>query len=90
MRYLPFAFALTRGSELARVVRAAAEDPRRRALCPTCGGRMPIHPEVAEQTVRCPHCWRWQRVAEDPQTPWRLSDSAVLALRRTRAWARHL
>ncbi|HSU07240.1 MAG TPA: hypothetical protein VLI93_16880 [Acetobacteraceae bacterium] len=88
MRYLPFAF--TRSSELARAIRSAAEDPQRRTLCGTCGGRMPIRPEVAEQTVRCPHCWRWQQVTSDAATPWRLSESAALALRRTRSWVRQV
>ena len=87
MRYLPF--ALVCGPELARVIRSAAEDPQRRTLCATCGGRIQIRPERVTQTVRCPHCWRWQPVTADPARPWRLSESAALRLRRTRAWARH-
>lgn len=88
MKFLPF--PVIHRSELARAIRAAAQDPQRRALCDTCGGRVPIRPELAEQTVRCPHCWRWQHVIADTPAPWRLSAASVLALRRTRRWARHL
>jgi hypothetical protein len=88
MRYLPLAFI--RSSELGRAIRSASADPQRRAPCGTCGGWMPIRPEQAAQTVRCPHCWRRQHVTADTGTPWRLSEAAAAALRRTRTWARYI
>ncbi|HEY6433175.1 MAG TPA: hypothetical protein VIZ17_14435 [Acetobacteraceae bacterium] len=88
MRYLPLAFI--RSSELERAIRAASSDPHQRVLCATCGGRVPIRPDRAAQTVRCPHCWRRQQVTADAAAPWRLSESAAMALRRTRSWARRI
>ncbi len=88
MRYLPLAFI--RSSELEGVIRAASAGPQQRVLCAICGGRVPIRPDRATQTVRCPHCWRRQQVTADVATPWRLSESAAIALRRTRSWARHI
>lgn len=86
MRYLPFAF--TQGSELARAIRLACEDPSRRSLCGTCGGKILIRPGITGRSVRCPHCWRWQQVTSEQEIPWRLSASAAEALRRTRRWVR--
>lgn len=88
MRYLPL--VMTRGPLLAEVMRGAAQDPRRRALCGCCGARMLIEPGRAEQTVRCPGCARWQKVAPEEETPWRLTPSAAEALRRTRSWVRRI
>jgi DNA-directed RNA polymerase subunit RPC12/RpoP len=88
MRPLPFVFACQ--SELTRAAQAAAEDAGRRILCVVCGGRILIRPEKPEQTVRCPHCWRRQRVTREQAPPWRLSETAMLALRQTRRWPRAL
>ncbi|MEO8716296.1 MAG: hypothetical protein ABI369_14910 [Acetobacteraceae bacterium] len=86
MRYLPFSF--TRGSTLALLARAAAADPRRRSVCVYCGGVVPIGPESRERTVRCPSCWRRQRIVAGSETLARLSPDALSALRRTTAWVR--
>jgi hypothetical protein len=86
MRGLPFAF--TQGSELAQAVRLAAQDPARRMVCDTCGGRIPLHRGAAGTVVRCPHCWRDQRVARVQEESWRLSAEAAEALKRTRRWLR--
>ena len=86
MRTFPFSF--TFGPELKQTIRAARQDPRRRAGCPSCGATMAIAPDRAEQRVRCPGCWRWQTVAPVEEAPWRLSPDAAEALRRTRRWLR--
>jgi len=86
VRYLPFAFS--QSSELARAIRSATQDPARRAICDTCGGRVPIRRDLPEQIVRCPHCWRRQHVVVQEDRPWRLSPEAAAALKRTRRWVR--
>jgi hypothetical protein len=87
MRYLPLAF--TRGPLLGMVMRAAAADPNRRAVCRFCGGLVPMRPEPVVQTVRCPHCWRRQRTsAAHAEVPARLAPSAFEALRGTTKWVR--
>ncbi len=86
MRCLPFTLSL--GSEFKQVIRSAAQDPRRRALCAYCGGTVAIEPELAVQRVRCPRCWHWQHVSASEEPPWRLSASAAAALRQTRRWMR--
>lgn len=87
MRCLPL--VMVRGPLLAQVMREAHQDPRRQALCNCCGARMPIQPELAEQTARCPGCLRVQRVHSDSDRPWRLSATAAEALRRTKSWVRY-
>jgi len=86
MRFLPFSFV--RGSTLALLARAALEDPRRRCLCAFCGGMVPIRPEIARQTVRCPSCWRRQRIVAGTEGLARLSPDALAGLRRTTGWVR--
>ncbi len=86
MRCMPFSFSL--GADLKQAIRAARQDPRRQAGCPSCGAIMPIVPDQAAQRVCCPGCWRWQTVAPVDETPWRLSPSAADALRQTRRWLR--
>ena len=86
MRYLPF--ALTQGSELRWVTRAASADPRRRIACEVCGGGIPLSPQPIDADVRCPSCWRRQRVLPVRDEPWRLSAEAAQALAETRRWRR--
>jgi hypothetical protein len=86
MRYLPF--ALTQGSELRWLRRAAAADPRRRTTCAVCGGAIALPPEPVNSTVRCPSCWRRQRICIVPEEPWRLSPDGAQALTQTRRWRR--
>lgn len=86
MRYLPF--ALTQGSDLRWLTRAASGDPRRRISCEICGGHIPIAQNQIGAVVRCPSCWRWQRVAPVQEEPWRLSAEAAQALAETRRWRR--
>jgi len=88
MRCLPLVMA--KGALLAGVIRDSYQDPRRRSLCATCGSRMLIVPDRAEQTVRCPGCARLQRVIVHEEAPWRLSAASAEALRRTRSWLRRL
>jgi hypothetical protein len=88
MRGLPF--AMVSGALFAQVVREANADPRRTTVCNCCGARMPIQPDRAEQSIRCPTCTRWQSVATSEETPWHLSATSAEALRRTRRWLRHL
>jgi hypothetical protein len=88
VKYLPL--VMTRGPLLAEAIRGAAQDPRRRCLCGDCGARMLIQPGLSEQKVRCPGCARLQRVSAQDEAPWRLTPSAVEALRRTRSWVRRL
>jgi tRNA(Ile2) C34 agmatinyltransferase TiaS len=86
MRCLPF--AMTRGPWFAQIQREARQDPRRSSLCPSCGSRMAIEPDKAEQKVRCSACSRWQTVTAEQETPWHLTPEAADALRRTRSWFR--
>ena len=88
MRALPF--TMTRGPLLAQVMREARQDPGRNALCGSCGGRMPIKPDMPEQTVRCPSCMRWECVTVAEEVPWRLTAASAEALRRTGRWLRRL
>lgn len=88
MRCLPF--AMTRGPWFTQILQEAGQDPRRSTLCASCGSRMAIQPDKAEQTVRCPGCARWQAVSAEPDVPWHLTPDAALALRRTRTWLRRL
>ena len=88
MRGLPF--AMVSDPLFAQVVREANADPRRSTMCNCCGARMPILPDRAEQSVRCPTCARWQRITVTEEVPWRLSVASAEALRRTRRWLRHL
>ncbi len=88
MRFLPIDVA--RGALLTQLIRDANRDPRRRRPCAYCGGNMQIIPDMAEQTVRCPACARWQRICQGEETPWRLTAASAEALRRTRSWIRRL
>jgi DNA-directed RNA polymerase subunit RPC12/RpoP len=88
MKCLPL--VMTRGALLAQAIRDSYQDPRRHSLCSSCGSRMLIMPDRADQTVRCPGCARWQRVTVHEETPWRLSTASAEALRQTRSWLRRL
>ena len=88
MRCLPF--AMIRGPWFTQVLQEARQDPRRTALCASCGGRMTIEPDKSEQTVRCQVCSRWQKVAVAQEAAWHLSPEAAQGLRRTRSWLRSL
>ncbi len=88
MKCLPL--VMTRGALLAQAIRDSYQDPRRHSLCSSCGSRMLIIPDRADQTVRCPGCARWQRVTVHEETPWRLSTASAEALRQTRSWLRRL
>lgn len=88
MRGLPF--AMVSGSLFAEVVREASADARRTSVCNCCGARMPVQPDRGEQTMRCPICARWQRLAVSEEVPWRLSAASAEALRQTCRWLRRL
>jgi phage FluMu protein Com len=88
MRCLPLVMA--KGALLAEAIRDSYQDPHRHSLCASCGSRMLIAPDRAEQTVRCPGCARLQRVTLHEETPWRLSAASAEALRRTKSWLRRL
>ncbi len=88
MKGLPF--TMTRGPLLAQVMHEARQDPGRNALCGSCGARMPIQPDLTEQTVRCPSCMRLERVTVTEEVPWRLTAASAEALRRTGRWLRRL
>jgi uncharacterized paraquat-inducible protein A len=87
MKCLPL--VMVRGPLLAQVMREAHQDPRRQALCGSCGARIPIQPEQPEQTARCPSCLRLQRIESVNEHPWRLTTAAAEALRRTKSWVRY-
>lgn len=86
MRCLPF--TMTGGALLRQVVREAHQNPNRTFPCASCGSRMLIKPDRADQIVRCTSCLRVQQVTENEETPWHLTDTAAEALRRTRSWVR--
>ena len=88
MRCLPF--AMTRGPWFTQVLQEARQDPRRSALCPSCGSRMSVEPDKGQQNVRCPACARWQLVTVEQDVAWHLTPDAAQALRRTRSWLRRV
>ena len=86
MKYLPL--VISQGPLLAQLIRDSSRDQQRFRLCGCCGARMTVVADRSAQKARCPACLRLQHVAEDAETPWRLTPASAEALRRTKSWVR--